>query len=40
MVLQTVVEPVILAFELDEHTRRLSMPGDDDFLGLGQAKES
>ena len=40
MVLQPIVEPVVLAFEADQHARRLSVPRDEDFLGLRQAQES
>ena len=40
MVLQAVVEPVLIAFEPDEDTGRLSVPRDEDLFGLGQVKES
>jgi hypothetical protein len=40
MMLEAVVEPVLLTFEPDEYTSRLSMPRDEDLLGLGQAKIS
>ncbi len=40
MVLQAIVEPVVLAFEADQHPRRLPVSRDEDLLGLGQAQES
>ena len=40
MVLQPVVEPVVLAFEPDQHTSWFPMPSDEDFLGLGQTQEA
>jgi hypothetical protein len=40
IVLQPIVEPVVLAFEADQHASRLPVPRDEDFLGLSQAQES
>jgi hypothetical protein len=40
MVLQSIVEPVVLTFEADQHTGRLPVPRDENLLGLGQAQES
>ena len=37
MVLQPIVEPVLLAFEANQHAGRFTMPCDEDFLRLGQA---
>ena len=37
MVLQSIVEPVVLAFETDQYARRFPMPCDEDFLRLGEA---
>jgi len=34
MVLQPVVEPVVLAFEADQHASRLPVPSDEDVFGL------
>ena len=39
MVLQSIVEPVVLAFEADQHASRFPMPCDEDFFRLGQAQE-
>ena len=40
MVLQAILEPVVLGLEADQHAGRLSVPGDEDLLGLGQAQEA
>ena len=40
MMLETVVEPVLVAFKTDQHAGRLSVPRDEDLLGLGQPQES
>ena len=40
MVLQSIVEPVVLALKADKHPGRFSMPRDDDFFGLRQAQKS
>ena len=40
MVLQSVIEPVLLVFEADQHAGRLPMPCDQNLLGLGQPQES
>jgi hypothetical protein len=34
MVLQSIVEPVVLAREADEHASGLPMPGDENFFGF------
>lgn len=34
MVLQSVVEPVVLAFEANQDASRFPMPRDEDFFGL------
>lgn len=39
MVLETIVEPVLLALEPDKNTGWLAMPRDEDLFGLGQAEE-
>jgi hypothetical protein len=33
MVLQSIVKPVVLVLEADQHARRLPVPCDDDLLG-------
>src|SRR5213593_3926777 len=40
MVLQPIVEPVVLAFEADQHARRLPVSGDENLLGFSQTQES
>jgi hypothetical protein len=40
MVLQSIVEPVVFAFEADQHTSGLTVPRDENLLGFGQAQES
>lgn len=40
MMLQSIVEPIILALESDQHSGRLAMAGDENLLGLCQAEES
>ena len=40
IVLQTIVEPIVLGLEANQHTGRLSVPRDQDLLGLGQAQKS
>jgi len=40
MMLQTIVEPIVLGFESDQYSGRLSMTGDDYLLGFSQAQES
>ncbi len=40
MVLQSIVEPVVLALEADKHSGRFPVPRDDDFFGLRQAQKS
>jgi len=40
MVFEAVIEPVLFAFEPDQQAGRLSMPRDDNLLGLRQAQES
>ena len=40
MVFQPIVEPVVLAFEADQHASWLPVPRDEDFLGRGQAQKS
>jgi hypothetical protein len=40
MVLQPIIEPVVVAFEADQHASWLPVARDEDFLGLGQAQES
>jgi hypothetical protein len=39
MMLQSIVEPVVLALESDKHSGWLAMPGDENFLGLREAEE-
>jgi hypothetical protein len=34
MMLQSIVEPVVLALESDKHSSRFAMAGDDNLLGL------
>jgi len=38
VMLEAVIEPVLLRFESDQHTRRLAMARDHDLLRLGLAK--
>ncbi len=40
MVLQPIIEPVLFAFEPDEHARGFTVAGNHDFVGFGQAQES
>ena len=40
MMLQSIVEPVVLALESDKHSSRFAMAGDENLLGLCQAEES
>jgi len=40
MVFQSIVEPVVLALEADQHSSRLAMSRDEDFLGLRQTQKS
>src|SRR5882672_10935191 len=38
MVFQSIVEPVVLALEPDQHASRFAVPRNEDFFGLGQAE--
>jgi hypothetical protein len=38
MMLQAIVEPIVLGFETDQHAGRLTMAGDQNLLGFGQAQ--
>jgi hypothetical protein len=40
VMLQSIVEPVVLALEADKHASWFPMSRDEDFLGLRQAQES
>src|SRR3990167_7382924 len=40
VVFKSVVKPVVLRFESNEHARRLAMPCDDDIVSFGLPKKS
>jgi hypothetical protein len=40
MVLQSIVEPIILAREADEHASGLPVPCDENFFGFRQTQKS